>query len=203
MPLDWPNLIGGALAGLILTPLPKVVLTAIKRMTGVKPTFSITGTWYSAEYDVKSSDPDQKNTLLKVELKKSLTGRVTVQPSEVLQQANVNRPTAWLVHGEMHGTVLVGTWVSTIPHSRRHGVVLLAFYDDGRAIGYYLGYGDAPTYGYWLLCRNEPELRALSTEVLKKFKWTDLKKIVDACDPRSNRKKSGPTARKGQLSEGE
>lgn len=67
--------------------------------------------------------------------------------------------------------------------------MLLAFYDDGRGIVYYLGYSDAPVYGYWLLGRNEPETRALASEVMKKFKWNDLKKIVDTCDPRSNRRK--------------
>jgi hypothetical protein len=189
MNLDWPNLIAGGLLGLLLTPLPGIVIAAVKRMTRVNPTFSITGTWYSAEYDIKSSDPDQKNTLLKVELKRSLTGRITIRPSQVLQLANENRPTSWLVQGEMNGTVLVGSWVSTVPNSNRHGVVLLAFYDDGRGIGYCLGYADAPACGYWLLCRNEPEIRALSSEVMKKFKWNDLKKIVDTCDPRSNRRK--------------
>ncbi len=189
MTLDWPNLIGGGVLGLLLTPVPRIVIAAIKRMTRVKPTFSVTGTWYSAEYDIKSADPDQKNTILKVELKRSLTGRITIRPSQALQLANEKRPTSWLVHGEIHGTVLVGTWVSTIPDSNRHGAVLLAFYDDGRGIGYYLGYSDVPVYGYWLLSRNESEIRTLANKVMQKFKWNDLKKIVDACDPRSNRKK--------------
>jgi hypothetical protein len=189
MTLDWPNLIAGGLLGLLLTPLPKIVIAAFKRMTGVKPAFSIIGTWYSAEYDIKSADPDQKNTILKVELKRSLTGRITIRPSQAIQMANEKRPTSWIVQGEMHGTVLVGMWVSTVPNSSRHGSVLLVFYDDGRGIGYYIGYADAPVYGYWLMCRNESELRELSNEVMKKFKWNDLKKIVDACDPRSNRRK--------------
>ena len=192
MNLDWTTLIvGGFIGGLIglaLMPLPKIVSATYKRMTGVKPTFSITGTWYSAEYDIKSADPEQMNTILKVELKRSLTGRITIRPSQVLQLANKKRPTSWIAHGEMYGTVLVGTWVSTVPNSNRHGSALLAFYDDGRGIGYYLGYADVPVYGYWLLCRDESDVRALSNEVMKKFKWNDLKKIVDACDPRSNRR---------------
>lgn len=61
----------------------------------------------------------------------------------------------------MYGTVLVGTWLSTVPNSNRHGSALLAFYDDGRGIGYYLGYADAPVYGYWLLSRNESDVSDL------------------------------------------
>ena len=68
MNLDWTTLIvGGFIGGLIglaLMPLPKIVSATYKRITGVKPTFSITGTWYSAEYDIKSADPDQMNTIL-------------------------------------------------------------------------------------------------------------------------------------------
>lgn len=70
-----------------------------------------------------------------------------------------------------------------------HGSALLAFYDDGRGIGYYLGYADVPVYGYWLLSRDESDVRELSNEVMKLFKWNDLKQIVDACDPRSNRRR--------------
>ena len=66
-----------------------------------------------------------------------------------------------------------------MPNTNRHGAVLLAFCDDGRGIGYYLGYSDAPVYGYWLLSRDEKDLRALSEEVLRKFSANDLKSIVE------------------------
>ena len=105
MTLDWPNLVAGGVLSLLLVQLQKIVSATYKRMTGVKPTFSITGTWYSAEYDIKSADPDQKNTILKVELKRSWTGRITIQPSQVLQLANEKRPTSWIAHGEMYGMV--------------------------------------------------------------------------------------------------
>lgn len=184
---DWPNLIAGGIIGLLLIPVPQLMITILKRATVIKPTFSITGTWYSAEYDVKSSNPNQKNTILKVDLKKSLLGHITVHGSESIHLANEKRPTSWVVQGEMHGNVLVGKWVSTAPNSNRHGSVLMAFYDDGRGIGYYLGYTDVPVYGYWLLSRDEDDLKDLSAKVMREFKWSDLKKIVDACDPRLNR----------------
>lgn len=94
MTLGWPNLIAGSLMGILLTPLPKIVSATYKRMTRVKPTFSITGVWYSAEYDIKSANPDQMNTILKVELKSSWTGRITIRPSQVLELANEKRPTS-------------------------------------------------------------------------------------------------------------
>jgi len=187
MNLDWPNLIAGGVVGLLLIPVPQLIIAILKRATGIKPSFPITGAWYSAEYDVKSSMPDQKNTILKVDVKQSLLGRITIRGSETIQLANEKRPTSWVVQGEMQGNVLVGKWVSTVPNSNRHGAVLMVFYDDGRGIGYYLGYTDVPVYGYWLLSRDETDLTELSTQVMKKFKWSDLKKIVDACDPRSNR----------------
>jgi hypothetical protein len=154
MTLDWPNIIAGAILGLIFTPVPRLIGEILSSLTAVKPKFSITGTWYSAEYDIKSPDPAKRNTILKVVLKKSLTGRITVKPLESLTLATDSRPTSWLVQAKMYGTVLVGTWVSTVPNTSRHGTVLLAFYDDGRGIGYYLGYADAPVSGYWLLSRD-------------------------------------------------
>lgn len=185
--LDWPNLIAGGVIGLLLIPIPQLIIAILKRATGIKPSFSITGTWYSAEYDVKSSKQDQKNTILKVDIIQSLLGRIMIRVSEPIQFANEKRPTSWTIQGEMQGNVLIGKWVSTVPNSNRHGAVLMAFYDDGRGIGYYLGYTDIPVYGYWLLSRDEADLKELSSQVMKRFKWSDLKKIVDACDPRSNR----------------
>lgn len=189
MNLDWPNLIAGGIVGLLLIPIPQLTVALFRQVTGVKPSFSITGIWYSAEYDVKSSIPQQRNTILKVHLRQSLLGRITIHGEDTIQLANKNRPTSWVVQGEMQGNVLIGKWVSTTPNSNRHGVVLMVFYDDGRGIGYYLGYTDIPVYGYWLLSRDENDLKLLSAEVVKKFKWSDLKKIVDACDPRVDRKK--------------
>jgi len=187
MNIDWINILIGAVVGLALSPVPTIILRLYRAATGQKPTNPIDGTWYSAEYDIKSADPDNRNTILKVEVRRTIDGRVTVEPTDALKTANPNRPTKWKVVGQMYNDVLVGTWKSTIEHSSRHGTVLLKFCDDGRAIGYYLGYVDTPVYGYWLLGRNQEDLRALSDAVLHHFKWNDLKAIIDKHDPRSNK----------------
>jgi len=188
MLLDWPNLVAGGALGFLFTHIPRVLQISLKRLTGVKPTYRIDGIWYSAEYDLKSADPDRKNTILEVILKKTFLGTITVRPTKTILLANEKRPTSWIVRGEMHGTILEGKWRSTVEHCSRFGTVLLAFYDGGRGIGYYLGFSDTPTYGYWLLCRDEAGLRELSSRVNKKFRWNDLKTLVDSSDPRSNKK---------------
>jgi len=179
--INWLNLIIGALIGLLFRPLPSIVLALFRIITKATAPFDITGEWFSAEYELKTTDPTNKNTIFKVLLRKSVTGRITIKSVQQLSNINPKRPTAWIVQGIMHGTVLVGEWISTVPTTHRFGAVLLAFYDEGRAIGYYLGYNanDGPVCGYWLLSRSEEDLRELSAGVTRQFKFNRIKEIVD------------------------
>jgi hypothetical protein len=186
MNLDWPNLIAGSLVGALAAPVPAAFIRIAYAIFGRGASASIMGTWYSAEYDIKSGDPKNRNTILQVRVRRRLDGKVTIVPTAPIVYANPKRPTNWKVVGEVKNEVLVGKWKSTTAHSTRHGTVLLRFYDDGRAIGYYLGHTDMPVYGYWLLSRDENDLSGLSAGILRDFQWVDLKKLVDECDPRSN-----------------
>jgi hypothetical protein len=51
-------------------------------------------------------------------------------------------------------------------------------------MGYYLGVSDAPVCGYWLMSREEADIRELSEAVQKEFPWTNLKTLVEKNDPR-------------------
>jgi hypothetical protein len=192
MNLDWLNLIIGGLIGALLTPLPSALLAVFRALTKATTPFDITGDWFSAEYELKTADPAKRNTIIKARLRKSITGRITVKSIQQISTANPRRPTAWLVQGTLHGNVLVGDWVSTVPGSNRFGTILLAFYDEGRAIGYYLAYNanDGPICGYWLMSRDEQDLCELSEGVMRQFKLNRIKAIVENCDPRI--KRTGP-----------
>jgi hypothetical protein len=187
MSLDWPNLIAGAAIGIIITLLRVFLLRLWHSIIDKKPSYDIVGDWYSAEYDIKSVDRNRRNTILKVKVRKSLGGRVTVRPTDVIQFANPKLETQWKVTGEICNDVLAGKWSSTVKHTNRHGTVLLKFCDNGRAIGYYLGTADVPVCGYWLLSRDETDIRELSDAVIEHYKWNDLKTIVDKHDPRSKK----------------
>jgi hypothetical protein len=182
--LDWPNLLAGAIAGSLIAPLPSILIRLGYMIIGKGASVSITGIWFSAEYDIKSPDTAKRNTILKVKVRRRLDGKVVVDVLEGLVYANPKRPTLWKATGVVRNEVLVGTWTSTTPHSTRHGSALLKFYDDGRAMGYYLGVSDAPVCGYWLMSREEADIRELSEAVQKEFPWTDLKTLVEKNDPR-------------------
>ncbi|MEI6846513.1 MAG: hypothetical protein WCK32_00510 [Chlorobiaceae bacterium] len=184
MTLDWPNLIAGGIVGALIAPLPAILVRLGYMMIGKGASSFITGEWFSAEYDLKSTDTTKRNTILKVRVKRRLDGKVVVEALDGLVYANPKRPTQWKVLGVVRNEVLVGTWRSTTPHSTRHGSVLLKFYDDGRAFGYYLGVSDVPVCGYWLMSREEADLRELAEAVEKEFPWADLKTLVDKNDPR-------------------
>ena len=190
MNIDWSNLILGGIVGAVLAPIPAIIIRLGFAAFGKGPSNSILGEWISAEYDSKSPDAEQRNTILRVRVKRRLDGKITVEALEGLVHANPKRPTSWRVVGVIEKDVLVGTWRSTVAHSTRHGTVLLKFCDDGRAIGYYLGVAEAcPVYGYWLMSRDENDLRQLAEAVLKRFRWNDLKGIVDKNDPRQKTNK--------------
>ena len=184
MTFDWPNLLGGAVASTLIAPFARTLLRFGYSIMGKGASSTITGVWYSAEYDSKSPDPTKRNTILKVRVRRRIDGKTVIEALDGLEHANPKRPTKWKVIGEVRNDVLCGTWKSTIPHSTRYGTVLLKFCDDGRAIGYYLGYAESPVYGYWIMSRQEDDLRSLADAILKKFRWNDLKALVDKNDPR-------------------
>ena len=141
----------------------------------------ITGVWYSAEYDTKGTiDHDERNTFLKVKVSKTLNGDIRITSKAPLTGASKTLETGWRVRGRVVGDTVVGEWFSTVAHSTRHGVAMIQFLDYGRGVGYWVGTGGAnyPIYGYWIMARDEADLKTLATEAIKHFSSYDIGYLV-------------------------
>ncbi len=142
--------------------------------------YRISGRWYSAEYDEKGGEP--RNTILEVKIRRRPRGRVVVEVKKALKP-EPSVETVWKVIATLvQGDSIVGTWKSTVDYTSRHGVAMLKFIDNGRAIGYWVGPAgpDHPVYGYWVMSRDEDDLKQLATHVLHdtKFKSIDVARYV-------------------------
>ena len=74
--IDWPNIIAGFILSLISAILVWFGRSAYEFYKASKdlPT-SISGIWYSAEYDPKGDVPhEQRNTILKIKIRRRLNG---------------------------------------------------------------------------------------------------------------------------------
>ena len=188
--LDWPNAVAGATLGALLGLIVWLATRAYKsRFAGKDLPYRISGTWYSAEFDAKAQVPRKlKNTLTEVKIRRLLGGRVSLEVTRQLDKHPHKPPTAWKVISSLvKGDTLVGTWTSKIEHTKRYGTAILKFIEYGRAVGYWTGPAgkDYPVYGYWIMARNEGDLRRLAADVLKNtnFEFTDVAKHILSSQP--------------------
>jgi hypothetical protein len=179
--LDWPNLLAGLALSAIAGAIALIFKSGYQYFKSARDLPKITGTWYSAEYDVKGRLPhDERNAFLEVNISRKLNGGVKVSTVKIIDKKKY--PTSWRVEGKTTGDILMGEWKSTEKNSKRYGVAMLKFIDYGRAVGYWVGLSgyDYPVYGYWILSRDKNDLEKVANTVLidNKFESIDVSYIV-------------------------
>lgn len=148
-----------------------------------KLTKNIEGEWYSAELDYKQ--PVLSHAIIKVRVERvKRSNKVTISKIEQINKEDVNVETGWIVHGRIvTENTIISDWVGVIENTTRYGNAFLKFIENGRAIGYWIGYGSKtdgrPMYGYWILSRKEEDVKNLSDSVLQKFQFYDVKFMVE------------------------
>jgi hypothetical protein len=181
MNLDWPNLLAGLILSAISGVLVLIVKSGYQYFKSARDLPNISGTWYSAEYDVKGHLPHhERNAFLEVRIVRRPNGDVRVRTVATMDDKKY--PTSWVVEGKTVRDTLIGEWKSTEKHSKRYGVAMLKFLDYGRAVGYWVGLSgyDYPVYGYWILSRDKADLETVASAVLvdNKFEAIDVSYIV-------------------------
>ncbi len=183
--LDWLNLVAGALLGGLLGLVVWTLTRAYESWVGSRDLpYPIGGTWFSAEFDPKGdASRGERNTFTQVKVRRGLGGTFSVRVVKGLPGAPSRPETAWRAGGKvLHGDTLVGTWQSTVKHTKRFGAASIKFVDYGRAVGYWIGPAgkDYPVYGYWIMSRRESDLRMLAKAVIDKaqFEFFDVVRCV-------------------------
>jgi len=145
--------------------------------------FDMNGLWYSAELDFKQKKLG--NAFLKVELKrKKLGNRIKIKPREQVNDNKVEYLSSWHFDGRISpDNTVIGEYVGLNNHSLGQGAGFLQFIGHGRAVGYWVGYSGKysgqPMYGYWILSRNEVDVKEMADFVLTKFQYFDIKFLVE------------------------
>ena len=144
----------------------------------------IEGKWYSAEFDLKHGlkKKDWANAILEIEIKREKSGN-EIEIITGTQLIDSKRETGWIANGKVvTENTLSLDWKGTIEGSTRYGNCFMQFLDFGRAIGYWIGYASSedglPVYGYWILSRNEDEVKELAKLALDKFHFINVKDLV-------------------------
>ena len=181
--IDWKNLLPAVIISSIFAFIFWFIKGLYEYYVSAKDLpYPIWGIWYSAEYDVKSNvEDDDRNYYLKVKVKRRLYKKVKIVAIETLEPDPNKVETKWIVKANIvKGDTLVGTWRSKVKNTNRHGIAMIKFLDYGRATGYWVGAGEYPVYGYWIMSRNYPDLKSVSTSILieTNFKSIDVSKSV-------------------------
>jgi len=186
--VDWPNAIAGAiLAGLLgLIGFSMRVLLQFLAARRSVVGYGI-GTWYSAEYDPKGNVPhERRTTFLKVEVGASVFGRVRVRSCQQLDTQRKQHETGWVLNGRIEQGALLGEWKTTVKNTRRFGVAMLRFLDNGRAVGYWVGVraDEPPLYGYWVMSRDLDDLKRILDAAVPpgRFRTIDVARLVANAD---------------------
>ena len=146
----------------------------------------VTGDWFSAESDFKHGRLD--NALTKIRISRKYFGnRIFIKVVEQLDKDKIIYETSWRVIGKIYpDATVLGDFVGENNHSLGHGVVFLKFIGKGRAIGYWVGYSGwiagQPMYGYWILSRDEKDLRNIAGLALSKFQYMNIKYLIENSD---------------------
>lgn len=180
---DLIDLIFGVIAALIsgvfyLTKQISAYRKATKNLGTI-----ITGEWYSAELDFKQEALE--NAYMKVAIKrKRLGNQITIRTISQVNKNKIRYQTSWMVNSKaMPDSTLIGEFIGTNEHSVGYGTVFLRFIGNGRAVGYWVGYSGKisgqPMYGYWILSRDEDDLKQISEFALSKFQYLNVKYLVE------------------------
>jgi len=171
---DWMILILGAIIPVFLS----IIINAFRlyfqhKKASADLRTKIQGTWYSAEFDHKNTEPiESRNTILKVKLKRKFGNKIIIKSIEDINE-NIKKkyPTRWIVKGKLIRGNLLGEWNSTVPGTIRYGNVFLKFLDNEIAVGYWIGESlfPRPMYGYWIMAKKFEELEKLTKTVLIEY----------------------------------
>jgi len=147
----------------------------------------IEGKWYSAEFDLKHGikREDWGNAILAIEiLRKNCGNEIEIVTGEQLN--NSVRETAWSAKGKViTENTLVLDWQQQhkINNSIRYGSCFMQFIENGRGIGYWIGYASnkswLPVYGYWILSKDKNDLTELAELALNEFEFVNVKELIE------------------------
>lgn len=171
---DWIILLLGVLIPIVLAIIVNLIKLCFQyRNASADLRTKIQGTWYSAEFDHKNTEPiESRNTFLKVKLKRKFGNKIIIKSIEDIDEnGNKKYPTGWVVEGKLVRGNLLGEWYSTVPATIRYGNVFLKFLDNKIAVGYWIGESlfPRPMYGYWIMSKNLEEIQNLSKTVLSEY----------------------------------
>jgi len=182
--IDWPDVIAGALVAGVLGAIGFGIKSLILRSAARRTILQYgKGEWFSAEYDPKGNVPKNlRATYLRVMMEPTWRGRVRVRAVEQLDEDPSKVETGWIAEGRIENGSLVGEWRTTVKGTVRFGVAMLRFLDNGRAVGYWIGVRgfDPPLYGYWIMSRDQDDLRALVTGAVPpgSFQMIDVGRLI-------------------------
>jgi len=183
--LDWSNLVAGAILSALLGLAVWIFTRIYESWAGSKDLpYPISGTWFSAEFDVKGEIPrTERNSITRVRIRRGFGSNYHVRVLEQRSKLSKRPATAWKLKGEIiQGDTLVGNWQSIVSQTKRFGTAVIKFIEYGRAVGYWIGPSgkDYPVYGYWILSRNEKDVEILAQKVLDQtdFELVDVAAFV-------------------------
>ncbi|NOZ62592.1 MAG: hypothetical protein GXO74_13055, partial [Calditrichaeota bacterium] len=115
--LDWKNLIAGSFISSIVALLVWIIKGLYEYYVSANDLpYPIWGSWFSAEYDVKSNVSDfERNYYLKVKIRRRLYKKVKIVALESVDIDPHKVETKWVVKAKIvQGDTLVGTWRSIV-----------------------------------------------------------------------------------------
>ena len=180
MNLNWDLL--DFISGLLV---PAVVYLIKQKTDYIKASknlgMNIDGRWFSAELDFKQKVLG--NAYVEVGIRrKKLGNQVVIKTLQQLNKSEVKHETAWIVNGKvLTESTIVSDFIAITGHSAGYGNAFLRFIGNGRAVGYWVGYSSKysgqPMYGYWILSRDENDLKEMAEFVLAKFQYFELERV--------------------------
>ena len=144
----------------------------------------IEGKWFSAEINFKENPIT--NAIYELEIKRGKIGN-EVELISGSQLYSTKNKTEWSANGRVTTTnTVVFNWKGVSGHTTRYGCALMQFIENGRGIGYWFGYSSRiaghPVYGYWILSKDEDDLKELAEIALSKFAFLDVKELIENKD---------------------
>lgn len=169
--IDWPNVLAGAIISLLVGFFVWAITGAYEAwMTSKRLPYDIRKKWYSAEFDPKGDTTNSvRNTFRIVHVRRRMGGGFKMRVVGSWPNDDPDNDTAWKLEGKIHlGDTFVGNWHTTAKNTKRFGAACIKFFDNGRAIGYWIGPAgvDHPVYGYWVMARSPEMARAMASEAL-------------------------------------
>ena len=190
----WILVVISGLFGVLLKFIYDVAANTIKsRIALIFVPGDIYGTWYCSEYNTKYSikERDKKIVHTIVKIKKNITGSININVTkERFLSTEADIKTKWKIRGKLIRDTLVGEWYSMEKYSKRYGVTMIQFLDNGLAAGHWIGLGglDNPVYGFIIMSRNEDSAGVIADTIMDKYNYTsfDTAKIATAMNRKND-----------------